>query len=131
MSDSLRTLPQAFAKYVLAGGAAFCVDYTLIFLCHTLLGMYYLAAAGIGFCSGVICTYLCCNYWVFSHRKMKEQKVREFWIFVFIGLIGLALTLLFMGFFVDVMEIPPYISKLPTTGLVLLWNFTARKIVLY
>lgn len=131
MSDTLRTLPQAFAKYVVAGGVAFCLDYTLLFLCHSVLGMYYLLAAGIGFCGGVLCTYILCNHWVFSRRKLQDRCVREFGIFAFIGLIGLALTLLFMGFFVDVMAFSVYISKLLTTGLVLLWNFSARKIVLY
>lgn len=131
MTDSLLSLPQAFGKYIIAGGAAFCLDYALLFLCYRFLGLHYLLASGIGFCSGVICTYLCCNYWVFSHRKLQHQQAKEFTIFVLVGLIGLALTLLFMGFFVSVIGLHPYGSKILTTGLVLIWNFSARKILLY
>lgn len=131
MATSLRSIPQSFSRYLVAGGAAFCLDYALFCLCYSCLGLFYAAAAAVGFCGGVICTYICCNLWVFSHRKLKEQRVREFCIFVFIGLIGLALTLLFMGFWVDVAGLHPYISKIITTGMVLIWNFTARKIALY
>lgn len=131
MTDALLSLPKAFAKYTLAGGAAFCLDYTLLFICYHFFGLHYLLAAGIGFGGGVLCTYLCCNYWVFSHRKWKDRQVKEFCVFVLIGLIGMALTLLLMGFFVSVMGLHPYASKLLTSGLVLLWNFSARKILLY
>lgn len=131
MTDGIRTLPQAFAKYVVAGGAAFCLDYALLRFCHSVLGFHYLAATAIGFGGGVICTYLCCNLWVFSRRKMKGHVEKEFGIFVLIGLIGMALTLLLMGFFVDVLALSPYISKIFTSVLVLMWNFSARKMALY
>ena len=62
---------------------------------------------------------------------MADKVVAEFLIFLIIGLIGLGLTLLFMWLFVDVAGIYPLISKLVTTAIVLLWNFGARKIILY
>lgn len=127
----LRHLAQAFARYIVAGGVAFCLDYALLILCYQFLGLHYLLAAAAGFIGGLLCTYLCCNYWVFSRRKLKAQPLREMGLFVLIGLIGLGLTLLLMGLFVGIVGWHPYIAKILTTGLELLWNFTARKLVLY
>lgn len=131
IADGLRNLSKSFTKYVLVGGVAFCLDYAVLSFTHLVLDWHPLLAAAAGFCSGVVCTYLCCNYWVFSHRKMRDKQAQEFAVFVFIGLVGLLLTLLLIGFFDDVVGLPTEISKLPTEALVLLWNFTARKIALY
>lgn len=131
MPEALRNLAHSFSKYILAGGIAFCLDFAVLSFCHRVLGWYPRPAAAAGFCCGVVCTYLCCNYWVFSHRKMKEKMGREFAVFVSIGLVGLVLTVLLIGYFNSVVGLPAELSKLPTEALVLLWNFSARKIALY
>lgn len=130
-TEGIRSIAHAFTKYVLVGGIAFCLDYAVLSFTHMVLEWPSLIAAAAGFCCGVVCTYLSCNYWVFTHRKMREHQAREFAVFVFIGLVGLLLTLIFIGFFDEVVGLPTELSKLPTTALVLLWNFTARKIALY
>ena len=55
----------------------------------------------------------------------------EFFVFALIGIIGLLLTVLFMWVFVDVSGIYPLVAKFMTTALVLVWNFGARKMILY
>lgn len=131
ITEGFRHISGAFTKYVLVGGVAFCLDYAVLSFTHLVLGWFWWAAATAGFCCGVVCTYLCCNYWVFSHRKMRSHQAKEFAVFVSIGLVGLLLTLLFIGFFDQVLGWPTELSKLPTTALVLIWNFSARKIALY
>lgn len=131
MAESFRNLSKAFSKYVLVGGVAFCLDFAVLSFTHLVLGWPSLVAAAAGFCCGVVCTYLCCNYWVFTHRKMRGHQAREFAVFTGIGLVGLLLTLLLIGFFDGVVGLPTELSKLPTEALVLLWNFSARKIALY
>lgn len=121
----------AFAKYLVAGGMGFIIDYTVLVICFNLLGWHYLLSSILGFIAGLIFVYITSNKWVFSRRKMADKAVVEFIIFAVIGIIGLGLTVLFMWFFVDICGIYPLISKLITTALVLLWNFGARKIILY
>lgn len=121
----------AFAKYLVAGGMGFMIDYTVLVVCFNLLSMHYLISSILGFVAGLIFVYITSNKWVFSRRKMADKAVAEFIIFAIIGIIGLGLTVLFMWFFVDICGIYPLISKLITTALVLLWNFGARKIILY
>ena len=72
---------------------------------------------------------------------MGDKQAAEFTIFTVIGLVGLVLTNFFMWLFVSVCSgvwaalglafCAVEMSNLVTEGLVLLWNFGARKIILY
>ncbi len=157
--NGLKSLLQAFVRYLLAGGIAFIVDFSALMFFNTVLGINHLVASAIGFCLGLLVTYLCCNKFVFAQRKMEDSPKTEFSIFAIIGGVGLLLTLLFMWLFKDVLgglwsefgitQLFNYVysmvlgspmqegtcvvalSKLLTEALVLLWNFGARKIILY
>lgn len=124
-------LVATFARYLLVGGLGFVLDYAVLTVCYELLKIHYLIAAATGFIVGLIVVYITSNKWVFSCRRMENKKWLEFIIFTVIGVVGIGFTLLFMWFFVDVCHIHPLISKLFTTALVLLWNFSVRKIILY
>lgn len=124
-------LVATFARYLLVGGLGFVLDYAVLTVCYELLEIHYLIAAATGFIVGLIVVYITSNKWVFSCRRMENKKWLEFIIFTVIGVVGVGFTLLFMWFFVDVCHIHPLISKLFTTALVLLWNFSVRKIILY
>lgn len=121
----------SFVKYLVAGGAGFIIDYSVLFVCFELLGWHYLISSIMGFIAGLIFVYISSNKWVFLHRSLADKVVAEFVIFLLIGLVGLGLTVLFMWLFVDVAGVYPLVSKLATTVIVLLWNFGARKIILY
>ena len=72
---------------------------------------------------------------------MEDKQKTEFAIFTIIGIVGLLLDLLFMWLFVSVfgfvwagLGLAFYaveLSKLVTQSIVVLWNFGARKIILY
>lgn len=121
----------SFAKYLVAGGAGFIVDYSFLTLCYVLLGCHYLISAASGFIAGLVFVYISSNKWVFASRRLKDNVAMEFFVFALIGIIGLLLTVLFMWVFVDVSGIYPLVAKLMTTALVLVWNFGARKMILY
>ena len=120
-----------FAKYLVAGGAGFVVDYSFLTLCYVLLGCHYLISAALGFIAGLVFVYISSNKWVFACRRLKDNVAMEFFVFAIIGIIGLLLTVLFMWVFVDVSGIYPLVAKFMTTALVLVWNFGARKMILY
>ena len=121
----------AFFKYVVAGGLGFIIDYSVLTVCYLLFAWHYLISSALGFIAGLVFVYISSNKWVFNQRRLKENVVVEFLVFALIGLAGLALTVLSMWILVDLLNWYPLIAKLMTTALVLLWNFGARKIVLY
>lgn len=143
MADNcaVKNLVGSFIKYLIASGIAFVVDLAAISVCTRVFGVHYLVATAIGFMLGVLVAYVCSNKFVFSHRKMEDKQKTEFAIFTVIGIVGLLLDLLFMWLFVSVfgfvwagLGLAFYaveLSKLVTQSIVVLWNFGARKIILY
>lgn len=129
--SGFRALVLTFFRYLIAGGAGFLLDYSIFALCYEVFGWNYLVSATLGFVAGLILVYITSNKWVFSSRRMAAHQTVEFLVFTAIGLVGLGLTVLFMWLFTDVLGVYPLISKLLTTALVLLWNFFARKLILY
>ena len=78
-----------------------------------------------------IITYLLSIFWVFDERRMKNTLF-EVLIFVAIGIVGLGLMNFFMWIFTDQMAIPnDFVCNLLSTALVTLWNFIAKKYILF
>lgn len=117
-------------RYLFVGGAAFLVDYGLLVLLTEVFGLHYLVSATISFIAGLIVNYLLSTSWIFRKSKM-ENKWAEFLIFSIIGVVGLLLNNLLLYLFTDLAHIHYMISKLITTAIVMLWNFGARKIILF
>lgn len=130
-SEGMKRLISSFLRYLVAGGLGFVVDYLILFLLFACLGAHYLFSSGVAFTAGLIFVYVSSNKWVFPNRQWKEKQWLEFSIFTIIGLVGLCLTILLMWLFVDKGGWHPLFSKLLTTGIVLMWNFSARKVLLY
>lgn len=117
-------------RYLISGGLAFCVDFGVLYLLTDWLGIYYLLSSCISFSCGLVVTYLMSILWVFDYRS-QESRWKEFLIFVLIGVIGLGLTSFFMWLFTTEMGIHYMISKIITTVIVTLWNFVAKKYLLF
>lgn len=109
----------------------FIIDFGTLSFCYSVLKWHYLIAATLGFSAGLIFVYVSSNQWVFDARQMRDRRLLEFSIFLIIGLIGLLLTNLLMWAFVEEIGLHALVAKLVTTAIVLLWNFGARKIILY
>ena len=117
-------------RYLFVGGFAFVVDYGLLYALTEWAGLYYLVSASISFLAGLGVNYLLSTGWIFKNSKM-DNKVGEFIIFSIIGVIGLGLNSLLLYVFTGLAHIHYMISKLLTAALVMLWNFFARKIILF
>ncbi len=121
-----------FVRYMCSGGLAFAVDKTLFVVTYyyTLhLNEYW--ATSVGFVAGIIITYLLSVLWVFDERRMQNRWL-EVAIFVGIGVVGLALMNLLMWIFGDLLAIPDaFVCNLLSTALVTLWNFLAKKYILF
>lgn len=119
-----------FFRYCFVGGLAFLVDYGLLYLLSDKVGLHYLLSASIAFIAGLVVNYLISTFWVFSESKYQDKR-KEFAIFAIIGVIGLGLTEGLMWLFTDLAGLHYMLSKLVTAALVLLWNFIARKVILF
>lgn len=121
---------QAF-RYLVSGGTAFLIDAGLLTLLTELLGREHLLLwTAIAFAAGLLITYLFSILWVFDNRSLKSRTA-EVTIFVAIGIIGLGLTELLMWIFADKAGLHYLLSKIITTVIVFVWNFAAKKLLLF
>ena len=121
---------EEFFKYLLVGSVAFSVDFSVLYLFTEWVGLHYLISAALGFSSGLVTNYLFSINWVFKYRRMKNIII-EFSIFSLVGIIGLIWNEFFMWFFTYIFSGRYLLAKIPTTVLVFIWNFSARKFLLF
>lgn len=119
-----------FFRYSIVGGIAWLVDYGTFLLFTDIFHVYVYVSNVIAFCTGLLTNYILSIIWVFPVQPFKN-KFLEFIIFGVIGVIGLGLISLFLWFFHDVLSIDHRIAKIMATIPVLLWNFLARRYVLF
>jgi len=145
--DSLKAWPAClnkqifyeFSRYVLVGGLAFGLDFAVLYLAKTFLFPHLgsagiLLAAALGFTAGLVFNYIFSLIFVFKHidEKAKRHKFRSFALFALIGVIGLLLTELCMYAGVSLFGPEWYLFvKIFTAGIVLLWNYLGRKILIF
>ena len=118
-----------FFRYIFVGGFAFLADAFTLWLCEK--WMNYMIAAAIAFVVGLAVNYALSIWFVFSEISKVKNKVKEFVVYGIIGLIGLLITEGIMYLFTDVFGLYFLISKIIAAAIVLVWNFAARKVVLY
>ena len=117
-------------RYCFVGGFAFIVDAGGLFVLTEYAGIYYLLSATISFILGLVVNYLLSTAWIFKKSKLSNRWT-EFLIDSVIGVVGLGLNTLFLWLFTDCLHIYYMLSKIITAALVMLWNFFARKIILF
>lgn len=119
-----------FFRYLFVGGIAYIVDFGFLFILTEYVHLHYILSASLSFLAGLLVNYAISKIWVFSKGTVVNKQV-EFMIFGLIGLVGLALNAGFMFLFTSFFSFHYLISKIQATVFVYLWNFTARKFLLF
>ncbi|MBT9151516.1 MAG: hypothetical protein DDT40_01712 [candidate division WS2 bacterium] len=117
-------------RYVFVGGVAFLVDFGSLYLLTEFFGIYYLTSAAIAFLLGLITNYILSISWVFNKRTLNNIKI-EFGVFTIIGIVGLALNVVFIWVFTEKLQLYYLYSKIISAVIILFWNFFARKFTLF
>jgi putative flippase GtrA len=132
-----------FLRSLVVGGIATVVDMAVLTICVEVFNFGLLISTAIGFVLGLIANFLISSLWVFKKSQVVKSRVTEFVVFAFIGVIGLlineVIVLFFDGFLADSNFFGNFISadkyyligKLAATVVAFVWNFGARKILLY
>jgi putative flippase GtrA len=129
-SGTIARLVKQFTRYLIVGGAAFVVDFGSLYLLTEFAGFHYLKAAALAFVFGLVTNYCLCRLWVFDRRTVSSTAV-EFTVFAVIGLLGLGLNEAILWFVTVKMHLHYLIAKCASASLVLVWNFGARKTILF
>lgn len=117
-------------RYFFVGGTAFAVDFGLLWVLTECAGLHYLLSAALSFAAGLTVNYLLNVWWVFCDHVLRSRIV-EFAIFVLIGMIGLCLNEAIIWCATEWLHLHYLSSKIVSTAVVFLWNFMARKYLLF
>ena len=117
-------------KYGFASVIALAVDAATMLFLNKALGVDYLVAAAIGFTCGLALVYWLSVRYVFGDSR-RLRASHEMLGFLLTGVIGLLLNELLMKTFVEQVGLSVGLAKIPTAGVVFLFNFTARRMLLF
>lgn len=120
-----------FFRYLFVGGIATVVDMGSLFALTEILSLDPKLSAAIAFVLGLAANYLLSKLLVFQANEARTNAVMEFLGYALIGLIGLGITELILLGFTDGLHLHYMLSKAIATAVVLVWNYLARKLLLY
>lgn len=111
--------------YGLVSAVALACDYGLL-IGLTAGGLHYLMASFVSFSVGMAVAYALCVRFVFSTRRAVSREVEAAGFFA-VGVAGLALTQVLLYLLVSKAGLGVALAKIPTTGIVFLFNFLCRR----
>lgn len=120
-----------FFRYLISGSIAFICDFSVLVFSTEVLGVHYLYSNIAGYAVGLIVSYTINIKWVFDHRRFDDKQGREFAYFTFIVMAGLGISELVIWLATESIEFPYTWSKVISAFFVFLFNFTAKKWLLF
>ena len=123
-----KKLMDQIIRFVFVGLTAFIIDASILMILTNTLSVHYLIAGVLSFTISCLFNYICSILWVFG--KSNQSRTKEIICFFILSVIGLAIQsfLLYLG--VDVLKFPLLFTKIAATGIVMVFNFITRKLLL-
>lgn len=125
-----------FFSYFCVGGVSALVEWTVFAILLYILDMPYLAATSLAFIVSTTTNWYLGRTFTFKESEAyKDRNVKEFFLVVLVSIIGLGFNILLMYYFVEVFgmntKVLKTVSKVMSTGIVFMWNYLSRKILIY
>lgn len=117
-------------RYGVVGGAAFAIDFFLLFMLTEWVHIPYLYSATISFGAGFLLNYILSVYWVFTYRKCTNKQI-EFFIFLAVGVGGIIITDLILTILTPLFDGNYLAVKIIAVIAVFFWNFFLRRQLLF
>lgn len=120
-----------FFRYIFVGGIATVADWGVLFLLTEYAHINHLISAVFAFVAGLAVNFILSKMLVFKMNEVRTNAWMEFVGYAVIGLVGLGITEMIMYLLTDCMNLHYMLSKAVATVIVLIWNYTARKKIIY
>jgi len=114
-----------FLRYLIMGGIATLIDWSSFYILALILGIYYLLALAISFSLASIAHYTLNK--LFTFRCKSKKIAKQFSVSFSISIISLILSSIIMFALVDLLLIQKMISRIMTTFIVLIANYSMHK----
>ncbi|MBN2881033.1 GtrA family protein [Candidatus Woesearchaeota archaeon] len=123
------SLPAQFVRYFISGVLASSADFFSFFVLTT-INVHYLLANIVSFLIGFCVSYPLNKNWVFKSSKLKKSNYEALFFLLLSG-VGLLVQEVLLFILIGKLGQNDLLSKLVTMVLVLLFNFTTRKLFLF
>ena len=125
-----------FISYFFVGGVAAIVECVMFFIFANVLQINYFVSTVIAFIFSTTANWILGRITTFKdNNTYKDKKAKEAFLVFIVSAIGLLFNLILMYLFVTVMgfdsSLGKTLSKIAATGIVFIWNFLIRKLVIY
>ena len=125
-----------FISYFFVGGGAAIVEWVMFFIFANVLQINYFVSTVIAFIFSTTANWILGRITTFKdNNTYKDKKAKEAFLVFVVSAIGLLFNLILMYLFVTVMgfdsSLGKTLSKIAATGIVFIWNFLIRKLVIY
>ena len=130
MTNPYSKVLHQFGRYLVVGGLAFLVDFGTLFALTHYADFHYLVSATAGFLLGLLVNYLICIRWIFDFRALSDAR-HEFAVFAGVGVAGLVLNNGLIYALTEWAGAHYLSSKAAATGLILAFNFSLRRALLF
>ena len=125
-----------FISYFFVGGVAALVEWVMFFIFANVLQINYFVSTVIAFIFSTTANWILGRITTFKdNNTYKDKKAKEAFLVFVVSAIGLLFNLILMYLFVTVMgfdsSLGKTLSKIAATGIVFIWNFLIRKLVIY
>ena len=118
-----------FFLYLVVGGIATLVEWGLFYCFNHVFSWYYFVSTILAYVLSTFANWLAGRILLF--KKTEKGLFYEIGGIYAASIIGLLLNLAIMWIMVDALKINSMISKIIATGLVFIWNYVIRKMVIY
>lgn len=126
----IKTLYQLI-RFSIVGLVVTLADFIVFTLLITGLHVGYLWAQGIAFITATVLNYVLSMRYVFKSKSATHrEKINELMIFFMLSIIGGGLNMLLLYLSVEKFQLSLWVSKILVTGIVMLFNFISRKLIL-
>ncbi len=119
-----------FILYLIVGGLATLVEWAAFWVLDSLAGIQYLLATALAFALSTFANWGFGRLMVFEKRE-DMSLWKELSAIYLASVAGLFFNLVIMFCLVQFLAVPEMISKMIATGLVFIYNFLIRKLVIY
>ena len=125
-----------FISYFFVGGVAAIVEWVMFFIFANVLQINYFVSTVIAFIFSTTANWILGRITTFKdNNTYKDKKAKEAFLVFVVSAIGLLFNLILMYLCVTVMgfdsALGKTLSKIAATGIVFIWNFLIRKLVIY
>lgn len=127
-NSSVKENLRQFVLYLVVGGIATVVEWSFFFVLNGVAHVHYMGATAIAFIVSTFANWVCGRIVLFAKRQNIWKELLKIYA---TSLAGLLMNLLIMWLAVEIFGISEMMSKMTATGIVFMWNFLIRKLVIY